>query len=50
MDELVTRCQNQLASFRMAELKDVLSCLGLSKQGRKQLTLGKVHQGGNSSS
>lgn len=29
--------QNQLASFRMAELEDVLSCLGLSKQGRKQV-------------
>jgi hypothetical protein len=29
--------QNQLASFHTAELKDVLSCLSLSKQGRKQV-------------
>jgi hypothetical protein len=29
--------QNQLASFRITELKHVLSRLGLSKQGKKQV-------------
>lgn len=42
MDELVIRCQNQLASFRITELKDVLSRLGLSKQGKKQILMEKI--------
>ncbi|CAK9271489.1 unnamed protein product [Sphagnum jensenii] len=42
MDELATRCQNQLASFRITELKHVLSRLGLSKQGKKQILMDKI--------
>jgi hypothetical protein len=37
MDELAIRCQNQLVSLRIKELKDVLSRLGLPKQGKKQV-------------
>ncbi|CAM6020685.1 unnamed protein product [Sphagnum balticum] len=36
MDDLAIRCQNQLVSLRIKELKDVLSRLGLPKQGKKQ--------------
>ncbi|KAK3442261.1 hypothetical protein EUGRSUZ_B02476 [Eucalyptus grandis] len=34
--DLVSSCKDKLAYFRIKELKDVLTQLGLSKQGRKQ--------------
>ncbi|ONI23936.1 hypothetical protein PRUPE_2G216700 [Prunus persica] len=34
--DLVAHCKGKLASFRIKELKDVLTQLGLPKQGRKQ--------------
>ncbi|KAL2541116.1 E3 SUMO-protein ligase SIZ1 [Abeliophyllum distichum] len=34
--DLVTSCKDKLAYFRIKELKDVLTQLGLSKQGKKQ--------------
>ncbi|KAL8092333.1 E3 SUMO-protein ligase SIZ1-like isoform X1 [Apium graveolens] len=34
--DLVTTCKEKLAYFRIKELKDVLTNLGLSKQGKKQ--------------
>ncbi|KAL7199404.1 hypothetical protein ACSBR2_021643 [Camellia fascicularis] len=34
--DLVSSCKDKLAYFRIKELKDVLSQLGLSKQGKKQ--------------
>ncbi|XVF69393.1 hypothetical protein PTKIN_Ptkin11bG0078400 [Pterospermum kingtungense] len=34
--DLVTGCKDKLAYFRIKELKDVLTQLGLSKQGKKQ--------------
>ncbi|KAH7542594.1 E3 SUMO-protein ligase SIZ1 [Ziziphus jujuba] len=34
--DLVTSCKEKLAYFRIKELKDVLTQLGLSKQGKKQ--------------
>lgn len=30
-------CQDKLANFRIKELKDVLTQLGLAKQGKKQV-------------
>ncbi|CAM6097031.1 unnamed protein product [Calypogeia fissa] len=42
MDEVVTRCRQQLTSFRIRELKDVLSRLGLPKQGKKQVLMDKI--------
>ncbi|KAG6554851.1 hypothetical protein Mapa_003434 [Marchantia paleacea] len=41
MDD-VSRCREQLASFRIRELKDVLSRLGLPKQGKKQVLMEKI--------
>ncbi|XP_043718706.1 E3 SUMO-protein ligase SIZ1-like [Telopea speciosissima] len=34
--DLVSSCKDKLASFRIKELKDVLTQLGLAKQGKKQ--------------
>ncbi|XP_059297565.1 E3 SUMO-protein ligase SIZ1-like [Lycium ferocissimum] len=34
--DLITSCKDKVAHFRIKELKDVLSQLGLSKQGKKQ--------------
>ncbi|GAB4836488.1 hypothetical protein Ancab_001399 [Ancistrocladus abbreviatus] len=34
--DLVARCQGKLVAFRLKELKDVLSRVGISKQGKKQ--------------
>ena len=34
--DLLTSCKDKLAHFRVKELKDVLTQLGLSKQGKKQ--------------
>ncbi|KAK1435158.1 hypothetical protein QVD17_00918 [Tagetes erecta] len=34
--DLVTSCKEKLAHFRIKELKDILTHLGLSKQGKKQ--------------
>ncbi|KAL8227224.1 hypothetical protein R6Q57_017056 [Mikania cordata] len=34
--DLVTSCKEKLAHFRIKELKDILTQLGLSKQGKKQ--------------
>ncbi|KAM2647983.1 hypothetical protein TB1_001165 [Malus domestica] len=34
--DVVAECKRKLASFRVKELKDVLTQLGMSKQGRKQ--------------
>uniref|UniRef100_A0A6N2L6L0 SP-RING-type domain-containing protein n=1 Tax=Salix viminalis TaxID=40686 RepID=A0A6N2L6L0_SALVM len=34
--DLLTSCKDKLAYFRIKELKDVLTLLGLSKQGKKQ--------------
>jgi hypothetical protein len=42
MDDLAIRCQNQLVSLRIKELKDVLSRLGLPKQGKKQVLMEKI--------
>ncbi|KAL3518353.1 hypothetical protein ACH5RR_020942 [Cinchona calisaya] len=36
MDDLVASCKDKLAYFRIKELKDVLTQLGLPKQGKKQ--------------
>lgn len=36
MDNLVSGCQEKLAFFRIKELKDVLSRIGMAKQGKKQ--------------
>ncbi|EFJ20543.1 hypothetical protein SELMODRAFT_443873 [Selaginella moellendorffii] len=38
----LARCKTQLASFRIKELKDVLTRLGLPKQGKKQVLMDKV--------
>uniref|UniRef100_A0A0C9S7J0 TSA: Wollemia nobilis Ref_Wollemi_Transcript_13454_3911 transcribed RNA sequence n=1 Tax=Wollemia nobilis TaxID=56998 RepID=A0A0C9S7J0_9CONI len=42
MDKLVSECQHKLANFRLRELRDVLSRLGLAKQGRKQVLLERI--------
>lgn len=34
--DLVSSCKEKLSHFRLKELKDVLTQLGLSKQGKKQ--------------
>ncbi|KAL3691559.1 hypothetical protein R1sor_005210 [Riccia sorocarpa] len=41
MDD-ISRCRQQLAAFRIRELKDVLSRLGLPKQGKKQVLMDKI--------
>ncbi|KAL2622576.1 hypothetical protein R1flu_002781 [Riccia fluitans] len=41
MDD-VSRCRQHLAAFRIRELKDVLSRLGLPKQGKKQALMDKI--------
>ncbi|KAK3232382.1 hypothetical protein Dsin_004263 [Dipteronia sinensis] len=40
--DLASRCQSKLANFRVKELKDILTRLGLSKQGRKQDLVGRI--------
>lgn len=40
--DLVSDCKEKLASFRIRELKDVLTQLGLSKQGRKQDLMDRI--------
>lgn len=42
MADLASRCRNQLGSFRIRELKDVLARLGLPKQGKKQILMEKI--------
>lgn len=42
MDELAIRCKQQLETFRIRELKDVLSRVGSAKQGKKQVLLEKI--------
>lgn len=39
---LVASCKGKLAYFRIKELKDILSLLGLSKQGKKQDLMDRV--------
>ncbi|XAR60257.1 hypothetical protein NMG60_11033542 [Bertholletia excelsa] len=40
--DLVASCRDKLAYFRLKELKDVLTQLGLSKQGKKQDLLDRI--------
>ncbi|KAJ8768699.1 hypothetical protein K2173_023603 [Erythroxylum novogranatense] len=40
--DLVTSCKDKLAYFRIKELKDVLTQLGLSKQGKKQELVDRI--------
>ncbi|PKA51896.1 E3 SUMO-protein ligase SIZ1 [Apostasia shenzhenica] len=40
--DLVSSCKDKLAYFRIKELKDVLSQLGLAKQGKKQDLMDRV--------
>ncbi|XP_050250187.1 E3 SUMO-protein ligase SIZ1-like isoform X1 [Quercus robur] len=40
--DLESDCKEKLASFRIKELKDVLTRLGISKQGRKQDLVDKI--------
>ncbi|XP_061996632.1 E3 SUMO-protein ligase SIZ1-like [Rosa rugosa] len=40
--DLVTQCKTKLVSFRVKELKDVLTQLGFSKQGRKQDLIDRI--------
>ncbi|XP_050386175.1 E3 SUMO-protein ligase SIZ1-like [Argentina anserina] len=40
--DLVTQCKAKLGSFRIKELKEVLTQLGLSKQGRKQDLIDRI--------
>ncbi|XP_024364528.1 E3 SUMO-protein ligase SIZ1 isoform X2 [Physcomitrium patens] len=42
MADVASRCQSQLGSFRIRELKDVLARLGLPKQGKKQILIDKI--------
>uniref|UniRef100_A0A2P2MH72 E3 SUMO-protein ligase SIZ1-like n=1 Tax=Rhizophora mucronata TaxID=61149 RepID=A0A2P2MH72_RHIMU len=42
MDSVVASCKDKLAYFRIKELKDVLTELGLSKQGKKQDLVGRI--------
>ncbi|KAM0065275.1 putative transcription regulator SAP family [Helianthus debilis subsp. tardiflorus] len=38
--DLVASCKEKLSHFRIRELKGILTQLGLSKQGKKQVKLG----------
>ncbi|XP_044481504.1 E3 SUMO-protein ligase SIZ1-like [Mangifera indica] len=40
--DLITSCKDKLAYFRIKELKDILTQLGLSKQGKKQDLLDRI--------
>lgn len=40
--DLVSNCKDKLAYFRIKELKDVLSQLGLAKQGKKQDLMDRI--------
>ncbi|CAM8949447.1 unnamed protein product [Rhodiola kirilowii] len=42
MEDSVASCSDKLSRFRIKELKDILSQLGLSKQGRKQDLLQRI--------
>ncbi|CAL9123400.1 unnamed protein product [Musa textilis] len=42
--DLVTSCRDKLAYFRIKELKDVLTRLGLAKQGKKQDLVDRILQ------
>nr|XP_043613532.1 E3 SUMO-protein ligase SIZ1-like isoform X2 [Erigeron canadensis] len=42
MDDLVPECKKKLARFRIQELKDVLSHLGVPKTGRKQDLMDRI--------
>ncbi|CAD5166671.1 E3 SUMO-protein ligase SIZ1 [Musa acuminata AAA Group] len=42
--DLVTSCRDKLAYFRIKELKDVLTQLGLAKQGKKQDLVNRILQ------
>eukprot|EP01018_Ginkgo_biloba_P022238 Gb_39019 [translate_table: standard] len=42
MDNLVSRCKDKLDLFRIKELKDVLSRIGIAKQGKKQALLHRI--------
>jgi hypothetical protein len=37
--DLEANCKEKLSYFRIKELKDVLTQLGLSKQGKKQVSI-----------
>eukprot|EP01018_Ginkgo_biloba_P009947 Gb_29862 [translate_table: standard] len=42
MDDLVSSCQHKLSTFRIKELKDVLSRIGIARQGKKQVLLDRI--------
>lgn len=43
MDEnLITACKEKLLQFRIKELKDVLTQVGLTKQGKKQDLMDRI--------
>lgn len=42
MDPLAVQCKKKLESFRIKELKDVLSRIGAGKQGKKQVLVDRI--------
>lgn len=42
MDPLALQCKKKLETFRIRELKDVLSRIGVGKQGKKQVLVDKI--------
>lgn len=42
MDNIVSHCREKLALFRLKELKDVLSRIGMAKQGKKQVLVERI--------
>lgn len=42
MDDMVPECKKKMARFRIQELKDVLSQLGIAKTGRKQELMDRI--------
>ncbi|KAH7276482.1 hypothetical protein KP509_39G008900 [Ceratopteris richardii] len=42
MDKLSSSCQEKLETFRIKELKDVLSRIGAAKQGKRQVLIDKI--------
>ncbi|XP_024991649.1 E3 SUMO-protein ligase SIZ1-like isoform X1 [Cynara cardunculus var. scolymus] len=42
MDDIVSECKKRMARFRIQELKDVLSQLGVAKTGRKQELVDRI--------
>lgn len=41
-NDVIAACKDKLSQFRIKELKDVLTCVGLSKQGKKQDLVDRV--------